>query len=273
MKTALERIDDYVFNAIRLGISALVILLVATHERSRGILPSLTLKRHSIVIYAIAVGAVYQLLFLLGISRTTSGNTALIISTVPVWTALAARIFIHERLHQMAWCGLFIALTGTMIVAFQKGNVTTESQHLAGNLMVLAAAMTWAGGTVYSRPLLRQISPAQLSAAAALIALPLHILVAGNRYGESAAALQSSEVWLIILYAGVLSSGLALPMWAYGVRHAGAAPAAVMQNLIPLIAILATWVSRGEAASNEQLAGGALILCGLVMMRWKRDAC
>ena len=37
---------------------------------------------------------------------------------------------------------------------------------------------------------------------------------------------------MIILYAGVLSSGLALPMWNFGVRHTGAAQAAIIQNLI-----------------------------------------
>ncbi len=76
---------------------------------------------------------------------------------------------------------------------------------------------------------------------------------------------------MIILYAGVLSSGLSQPMWHFGVRVAGAAHAAIIQNLIPLIAILAAWVSRGEKATLAQLVGGTLILSGLVVMRFARE--
>ena len=61
-------------------------------------------------------------------------------------------------------------------------------------------------------------------------------------------------------------------MWNYGVRHAGAAHAAIIQNVIPLIAILAAWITRGETATAAQLFGGALILGGLIMMRTARSA-
>jgi drug/metabolite transporter (DMT)-like permease len=111
-------------------------------------------------------------------------------------------------------------------------------------------------GPVYSRLLLKYISLLQLSESAALIALPVHLLLASGRHKDSAPEIQSVTLWLIILYAGILSSGLALPMWNFGVRHAGAAHAAIIQNLIPLIAIVAAWFSRGEAATAVQLFGG-----------------
>jgi drug/metabolite transporter (DMT)-like permease len=272
MKTGLEQIDLYVFNAIRLVISAGVLVLFALNERRRGVRPTSEIKLRHLLVYALAVSAVYQLLFLLGIARTTSGNTALIIATVPLWTALLARIFLGEALRKLAWGGLLVALAGTVIVALQKGDVAAGPQHLAGNLIVLSAALMWAGGTVYSRPLLRQISPLQLSAAAAVLALPFHLVVAVGRYESSLPALSSVPLWMIIVYSGVLSSGLALPMWSYGVRQAGAAHAAIIQNLVPLVAIVAAWLSRGETATPAQLLGGGLILGGLVIMRMSRQS-
>lgn len=272
MKTGLDQVDLYVFNAIRLAISASVLTACAVRERRRGRLPNPGISRGQVLIYALMVSAVYQLLFLLGIARTTSGNTALIFATVPIWTALLARIFLGETLQKLAWCGLIIALAGTVIVALQKDDVTAGRENLLGNLIILGAALLWAGGTVYSRPLLRRISPVQLSASAAVMALPVHLLFAAGRYESSLPALESVNLWLIILYAGVLSSGLALPMWNLGVRHAGAAHAAVIQNLIPLIAIVAAWLSRGETATAAQLFGGTLILGGLVTMRQGRHA-
>lgn len=276
MKNGLDQVDVYVFNAFRLMISVLVLIVFAVRERRRGLVPSPGLKKRSVFIYAVTVSGLYQLLFLLGIARTASANTALIISTIPMWTALLARIFLHEQLKAFAWLGLFTALAGTAVVAVQKGSVSIGSEHFVGNVCILAAALFWAIGTVYSRPLLKQISPMQLSACSAAIGLPLHLCVAGisawGRTTESLAGFQSAYLWLILIYSGALSTGLALPMWSFGVRHAGAAHAAISQNLVPLFAVIAAWFFRGEVLTVPQLIGGTLIIGGLVIMRSTRTA-
>lgn len=272
MKNGLEQLDLYVFNAIRLTISAVVLVLFAWRELRRGIKPKPGLTFKHLLLFGLVMSAMYQILFLLGVSHTTSGNTALIISTVPMWTALLARLFLCEKLRILAWSGLTIALVGTVIVALQKGDVSTGLDQFWGNLFILGAALLWASGTVYSRPLLTRISPVQLSASAAVIALPVHLLIAAGRYEHSIPVLQSVDLWLIILYSGVLSSGLALPMWNLGVRHAGAAHAAVIQNLVPLVAIIAAWLTRGEPVTQAQILGGSLILSGVIMVRRGRHA-
>ncbi|MEO2033165.1 MAG: DMT family transporter [Planctomycetaceae bacterium] len=271
MKTGLDQCDPFVFNAIRLLISAIVLAAFALRERRRGILPRHGIRRRHVLIFGILIGGLYQVLFLLGIDRTTAGNAGLIMATVPAWTAVLARIFIGEKLLRLAWGGLLLALVGTVIVALQKNDLSSGRDHSIGNCIILGSAFAWAAGTVYSRPLLKKISPMQLSASAALIALPVHLLMAVVAYEKNVLNLHSINLWLIIFYAGVLSSGLALPMWNFGVQHAGAAHAAVIQNLVPLIAIAAAWLSRGEAATTTQLFGGALILGGLIIMRMARQ--
>lgn len=267
MKIGLEQVDVFVFNSVRLTVSALVLAICAWLERRRGIKPLPGVAWPKVAVYGLSISAVYQLLFLLGISRTSSAATGLIIATVPLWTAVFACLFASERLAGGAWGGLAIALAGTVVVTLQQGAASGGEQPLLGNLIVLLAAMTWAGGTVYSRSLLKRVSPLRLAASAAVISLPVHWSVAAGRYAEAAPAFGSTSLVLIILYSGVLSSGLALPMWSIGVRHAGAAHASVIQNLVPLVAILAAWPIRGETPPLSQLGGGALILGGLVLMR------
>lgn len=271
MKNGLDEVDRFVFNAIRLAVSVIVLLTFAMRERMNGRRIAAGLSWKKIVVYSAIVSGLYQLLFLLGISRTTSGNTALIISTIPMWTALLATSFLNEKLLKIAWLGLFLALGGTVLVALQKGDVDVGSENLMGNLCILGAAFAWAIGTVYSRPMLKQISPMQLSAFAAAMALPFHLSIAGGNYTASWPALQSTEIWLIILYSGILSTGLALPLWNFGVRHAGAAHAAVIQNLVPVVAIVAAWLTRDEVASTAQIVGGVMILGGLLIMRLGRS--
>jgi drug/metabolite transporter (DMT)-like permease len=271
MKIGLNNVDVFVFNAVRLTVSAAVLSVFAIRERRNGIRPSPKISRSQVVIFGIVISGLYQLLFLLGLERTNSGNTALIMATIPLWTAVLARTFIGERLQRSAWLGLLVALVGTLVVVLPNGNISTFRGQLVGNLLILSSALAWAGGTVYSRPLLTQISPLQLSAFASVIALPMHLLFAAGRIESSLDALQSGQLWLIILYAGVLSSGLALPMWNYGVRQAGASHAAIIQNLVPLIAIAAAWFTLSETVTAPQLIGGTLILGGLMTMRFNRN--
>ena len=271
MKNGLDGLNEWVFSSIRLTFSAGVLALFAWLQRRSGNRPSADLSWRKIVIFGVAVSGVYQICFLVGLARTTSGNTALIICTIPLWTAVLAGIFLAERLKPLAWVGLMLGLAGTTVVALQKDGVGVADRYLLGNVFVLISAVTWSACTVYSRPMLTQISPLQLSAYAAVIALPIHWLIAIPWYGSAVSDLGSVDLWGVIIYSGVLSTGLALPMWNFGVRHAGPSHAAAIQTLVPVVAILAAWKWRAEVPTGPQVFGGALILGGLLLMRASRE--
>jgi drug/metabolite transporter (DMT)-like permease len=296
MKVALHKIDAYAFNAIRLMVSSTVLIYFARREFLNGIRPADTLSKRDVCIYASMVSMAYQLLFLLAISHATSADVALIMATVPMWTAIGARCFLKEILPLMAWVGLIIAFSGTMIVTLHKIPTptidSTDAIHavgaevepppneawrrLPGNLFALSAALAWAGGTVFSRPLLGKISPIQLSACSATLGLPFHIIISlvigWNSVPASAAAMKDVSLVTCTLYSGILSTGLALAMWSYGVKHAGAAQAAMIQNLTPIVAMAAAWVWLGETINSTQALGGGMIIGGLFIMHRSRRA-
>ena len=127
MKVALGLLDNvYVFNALRLPVSALVLLGFAMRERRQGILPHASVRFSQIAVYALAVSVMYQLVFLIGMDHTTPGNAALILATVPMWTAILAWVFIGERLRGISWVGMFVALAGTIVVAFQSNSISAD---------------------------------------------------------------------------------------------------------------------------------------------------
>lgn len=271
MKSGLDHIDRYSFNALRLALSAVVLVLLGWNELRSGQRPRSNLRFHQVLIYAGLASIIYQYLFLLGVSRATSANAGLIVATIPMWTALAARVFLKEQLPWLGWFGLLAALTGTLIVTLSKTTIGPVQGSLAGNLFMLGAALSWACATVYSRPLMKAISPIQLSACASVIGLPFHVLIALHSLPQSLPLLSDGAVLYPLVYSGVFSTGLALAMWNYGVRHAGAAQAAIFQNLIPAIAIFTAWLFRGEQITLPQITGGTMIIIGLLIMRRSRN--
>src|SRR5271154_5131075 len=57
-----------------------------------------------------AVGiSFYNLALNYGETRVTAGAASLLIASTPIWTALAARIWLHEKLTVVGWGGVFVS--------------------------------------------------------------------------------------------------------------------------------------------------------------------
>ena len=292
MKFALGRTDPYLFNAMRLTCSAIALGTCVTvlarlkSRKSRGDSSGSNKGRPekrpgysrsqwlNILWFSFLAGFLYQVCFLLGINATTAGNTAIIMSAVPVWTAILAFMWLRERLSSRGWAGLLIAFVGVLVVTFGKPTIVEGSaaavSSLKGNLIVSLGAFTWAFASVWSRPLMKSVAPLNLAFFSIVLTVPFHYLIAGSALSGLAACFQ--DPWLIaaIVYSGTFSTGLAYAMWNYGIHQLGASHAAGFQNLVPLVALVASWALIGEVPFPLQLVGGCLIIAGLLNMRWNR---
>lgn len=285
MVLGVHAVDPFTFNALRLLLSTIVLGICAyfettsstkshsehgTDEKGNGGKSKSEFKYPSIariLLFCFLSGFLYQFTFLLGVSRTSAGNTALLLSSMPMWASLLAFLFLNERLSGRGWIGLAFALFGTLLITIQKSEF---SNSIVGNLLVLAAAWLWATSTVASRPLLNSIPPIRLAFWACATTLPIHLAIAWKPLWEDLGKFSDLKLLTALLYSGICSTGLAYALWNYGVKQIGASHAAIFQNLVPFIALLASWILLGDSATTWQLLGGLLILVGLFTMRSSR---
>lgn len=276
MKFALARVDAYLFNATRLLVSAIVLALILWWQKSPITDRSADAKPvwyqwAMICVFALFSGFAYQLLFLLGIDRTSAGNTALIMSAIPMWTAILAFTLLRERIRPLAWLGLLFAVLGTIVVTLAVVPDSASGSSMTGNLIVAAAALMWAMGTVASRPIMNSVGPLPLAFCGVAISVPFHFLIATASLSEVGKFF--SDPWLLaaLLYSGGLSTGVAYYLWNYGIKILGAAHTAIFQNLVPFFALLFAWLILNEIPVMLQFVGGGLIITGVVIMRKHRD--
>jgi drug/metabolite transporter (DMT)-like permease len=274
VKEAITRLDPFLFNASRLVFSAIALALMVWIEWRSGYRQLAPTPWPKVLLFAFMTGFVYQILFMLGITRTTAGNTALLLATMPVWTAILSYFFFHERLARVTWLGLLVTLTGTTLVVVSGGKVSGRSEYLWGNLFMLLASMLWAVGTVYSRPLLRDFSPLRLSLVSNGLFVPLHLALAPiwmqfptKEYEPWQQVLFEPAILTAIIYSGAFSTGLAYATWNIGVRQLGGSHAAVYQNIVTLVAVLGGWLFLKESVLAVQIVGGVVMLLGLYLMR------
>jgi drug/metabolite transporter (DMT)-like permease len=266
IKIALRELSPGGFNGMRLFVtSALFVVLVAfSREKFR-------IERRDILGLAavgIAGNAIYQILFIHGVSLTTASNTSLILSISPVFVALLGAVLGIERIHWAAWLGILISFSGLyLVIAGGNGGLRFSAASVAGDLFIFGAAIFWASYTVFSKPFLGRMSPLKFSAytvwAGALVYLPL---TAGDVLAVSWARV-SLRSWVMIVLSSLFGFVIGYLIWYNSVKKVGNSKTAIYNNLTPVFTALFAALILGESFRPRQLIGAAVILTGVYMTR------
>ena len=216
--------------------------------------------------------ASYQVLFILGIARTSAGSAALIIASAPIWTSVFSHVFGIERLQAARWAGLLLSALGVgLVVVAGSGPVDFSASTFVGNVLMLVAALFWGLYAALSRPVLnRGIDPLGLTFFSVLVALPVLALLGVSTLAQTQWMQVSWLTWAALLFSGGLSTGLAYYWWNVAVRQVGPAQTAAFSNLVPFVALAASSALLSEPITPTQLVGGALIVGGVALVRHLR---
>lgn len=266
VKVVLEELDPLALNALRFPLAAGALAI------GLRFVPGPLLPRRQDVGRVLLLGVVgnvaYQLCFIFGLDWTLAGNASLLLSTTPVWTLVFSAVSGHERPTSSAVLGVLATLVGIAFVVLGRGDaLSLASGTLAGDLLILAGSMLWALYTVAGRVPVDRYGPLRLTTWAlcvgtpVLVAMGLPSLVTTDLGGISPGA------WGGVVYAGLLSVGLAYLLWYRGVRKLGNSRTAIYSNLVPVMALFTAWLWLGEMPTALQLVGAAIILSGLTLAR------
>ncbi len=270
IKVPLEVAPPFTVNLLRFVVSAAVLGgLHLRQARTRGVSPAATFVAGPARVVGLGLLGIlaYQAVFILGIDRVSAGTGALLIASSPAWTAVAAHALGHERLLALGWAGMIASLVGVGLVVVGNPGAAFEGDG-SGVALMLAAALAWGLYTALSRPLLqRGASALGLTFWGIVVSAPGLVLLATPELPTvDWSAFGPAEVGAI-LFSGGLSTGLAYAIWNESVLQVGASRTAAFSNLVPIVGVIAGVVLRGEAVTLLQVAGGALIVAGVVVVR------
>lgn len=227
--------------------------------------------RRSDVLRLVALGiwgnVVYQFLFIFGVSETSAGNASLLLSTTPVWAALLSTAAGHERPGPRVWQGVSLAVLGMVLVVAGGEGFGFGTATLRGDLLMVAAAMTWASYSVGSQPLIHRYGAVSVTAWTLWAGTPLLVILGLPDLASTSLPGVSTPALLTVGYAGVLAVAVAYLLWNRAVRVLGNARTAIYSNTVPVVALAGAWLFLGEVPTPLQLVGAAVILSGLTRAR------
>ena len=258
---ALRTLEPAAVVAGRWSVTAVLTLLLLV-QRGQMDAFGVALRRDGRAFFLLSLFGVTLLygLQLAGQARTSTVNTGLLANTVPVFTALLAALFLHQRLRPAGWAGIVLAMIGAWVVSTGGLRLDVNPATALGDGLVLLSSLAAALYFVYGARLLRRY-PALLVTTAAATLGALTLLPVALLFGQG-------SVWTWPAVAAVLALGvgpglLANLWWWETVEWLDASRAAVYVYLIPLLTMIFAVLLLGETIAPAQLAGAALLLGGV----------
>ncbi len=192
----------------------------------------------------------------LGIQRTSVGKagflTALYILIVPL-----LGLFVGKRVSRRIWGCVAVALVGMYLLCM------TESLSVStGDLLVMLCAVGFSIHILVIDHFSPRVDGVRMSCIQFFTAGALGIVPMLLEQPDLSSLLAAAAP---ILYAGVLSSGVAYTLQVVAQKDTDPTVATLIMSLESVISMLAGWVILGQALSPRELAGCALVFAAIIV--------
>jgi len=213
-----------------------------------------------------------------GLETVPASLAGVLVYCYPAIVAVLSMRFATRLAGRRPWLALGIALVGVVLAL--GGIQLAVPPPPSGIALILASPVIYAGWIILSARLAGERSdrlahetdrdgeaddPAAASAVmigATAVVFVTAAVVTGRSVTPDRIP---SDVWPLLLANGFLSTFLAIQAFYAGARLIGAAQAALVSTIEPLIIVSLAWVVLGEVLAPVQILGAALILIGVVI--------
>jgi drug/metabolite transporter (DMT)-like permease len=200
-------------------------------------------------------------LFAYALVFITAGTAAVINATTPLFGALVAYLWLHDRMTVPRAIGLAVGFCGVVLSAWDKISFSGGSTTLAV-FATLGASLSYGVGVNYAKRRMIGVPPlAQATGsniAAAVLLLPLAVV-------HWPTQTPSLKGWLCVVALGVFCTALAYILYFRLITRVGPAKATTVTYLIPVFGMLWGYLFLHEGVTVHMLIACAIIVFGTAL--------
>lgn len=209
----------------------------------------------------------------IGTRLSTAAHGAVLTSVTPAFILVFAAVWLGERLTGRKAAAVAVATGGALLVIEQPGGFALEARAFWGDVLLLAAGVSWALYTVLSRRAARRHPPVVTTAAATLWGLLFLLPWLPLEFRDWPWTPLPAAVWWGVLYLGVVSTALAFWLWNTGFTLMQAGTASLFFFVQPVVGAVLGWLLLGERLGGRFLAGSLILIAGgILAVRAERKA-
>ena len=269
-----DAVGPYTFNCIRSVIGSIVLLPVIKLSDYLGCSRKKPVSREDwrvLLAGGIACGIALSLasnLQQLGIYLGSSVGKAGFLTACYMLIVPVLGIFLKKRCDWNVWVGILIAVVGLYLLCIQ-GSFTIR---FSDSLLLLCALCFAVQILVIDHYVDRvdgvRMACIEFAVNGMISAIPMIFMDMGfsaSGITKWVSALADPYAWIPILYAGVLSCGVAYTLQIIGQRGMNPTVASLLMSLEAVFSALAGWALLGEALSGREISGCAFIFIAVIL--------
>jgi len=271
IEAGLHHFPPLLFAGVRYAVAGAIVLGVAAVMSGRTI-PSGRDEWLGVAVAATFVIAAYHGLLYVGELHISGAVAAVVVSLVPVLTAVFAALLLpNERLGPVEIGGFALGILGVVVIADPTGAGVGDSA-LLGVGLAFAGAVAFSLGAVLLRPLRTDLPIAALQGWAMVLGAGL-LFVAAAALGESPAAIEWNRTAIgSLAYLTLLSGVLAFLIYFALLDEVGPAQLHLVGYAEPVVAAAGSWILFGSLIEAEAIVGFVAILAGFLALERREIA-
>jgi len=215
--------------------------------------------------------AVFPLTFNISLRFTEASRGALMLATMPIWSAWLARATQKERLSLRQIAGILFTFTGVGIVLAERG-LTWQGSTLAlvGDGLMLLTALCGAIYGVLAQRMLARYSALTVTMYAMLFGTFLLFPAALVEGLPQAIVRIDEKIAVLILFLGIFGGALGFFLWTFALTRLTPTQVAVYVNVNPMVAIIMGAVLLAEKLTGVFVIGFVAVVVGVLFVNWPK---
>jgi drug/metabolite transporter (DMT)-like permease len=204
-----------------------------------------------------------------GVKFVSSTISAVIISTIPLFSPFATAYFFREKILRFNIIGIVISIIGVALVIFERGE-DVEATPL-GILLLFLAVAAGIGYSIVVKKLSGKYNSISIVTYHNIIGiffyLPLFLIFDWKHFISTGFR---QEAVLPLLELAVFGSSLAFIFFTFAIQKIGVTRSNAFTNAIPVLTAIFAFFMLGESLTAIKMGGIGLVIAGLFMSQIKR---
>ena len=199
-----------------------------------------------------------------GLALSTASEISLMMGVFPVLSLLVERLVYHRRFSRVAVGGIALSVVGVILIVNPRSLTgALGGKRLLGDGLIILSGICWAFYSILVKNLSRN-SSASRTAMFQMLFGSIFLLPLVGAFERPVFPVPAEGVWAVI-YLAVFCSVGGYSLYNYGVARMASTQAVNILNLVPVFGVLTSWVVLHETVTAIQLAGGAVVLLGVLL--------
>lgn len=260
MKIGLTYVPPFLFSSLRMLIGAVPLFIIQWILKKPWIPAKEDWKNIGMMSLFMSIG--YFGLLTYGMQFVSSGQTSVMVYTMPIFVTILAHFVLKEKLTILKAFGLCTGVIGLLFILGPQVFHFHLDKQFIGEILILLAAISWGCANIFSKIKFSNYDIIKMTSWQLLIGAFSLFCISVVVEPISQAQWTPSSLG-ILLFNGLFSTAFTFVAWFWVLTKIEASIASMTLMIVPLLGLFFGWLQLGEKLTSNIIFGAIFICFGI----------